>query len=189
MPTKEELGRRLRGARFEKNLTLKQVATRCGMSATHISEVERGRTSPTIGALQRIAAALGEKPSYFVREEIVQPVVFTPVSQRCEYFVSERDRSPMLVEMVSKGIPGGFLQILRKSYNAGDRFDAPPRVGEMVVICQRGSLRIGVGGTSSTLREGDTLQMRIDDGFTAEVVGDEEAEGLWVMAAPSVLPT
>ncbi len=59
----------------------------------------------------------------------------------------------------------------------------------MVVICLRGSLRIDVSDTSSVLREGDALQMRIDDGFTVEVVGDEEAEGLWVMAAPSVLPT
>jgi transcriptional regulator with XRE-family HTH domain len=189
MPTKEELGKRLRVARFERNLTLKQVATRCGMSATHISEVERGKTSPTIGALQRIAAALGEKPSYFVREDVLEPVTFSPVSAQFEYFVSTRDRSPVVVQMVARGIPGGCMQIMRRSSPPGDRSDSPERVGEMVVICLRGSLKISVSDTSSVLREGDALQMRIDCGFTVEVVGDEEAEGLWVMASPSVLPT
>ena len=41
MPSKKELGRRLRLARFRRGFTLKDVARRCGMSATHISEVER----------------------------------------------------------------------------------------------------------------------------------------------------
>jgi transcriptional regulator with XRE-family HTH domain len=189
MPTKEELGRRLRAARFERNLTLKQVANRCGMSATHISEVERGKTSPTIGALQRISAALGEKPAFFVREDVLEPVAFTPVTAQCEYFVSTRERSPVIVQMVARGIPGGCMQIMRRLSRPGDRSDAPERVGEMVVLCLRGSLKLDVGGTSTVLREGDALQMRIDDGFAVEVVGDEEAEGLWVMAAPSILPT
>jgi transcriptional regulator with XRE-family HTH domain len=189
MPTKEELGRRLRVARFERNLTLKQVATRCGMSATHISEVERGKTSPTIGALQRIAAALGEKPSYFVREDVLEPVTFTPADAQHEYFVSTREKAPVVVQMVARGIPGGCMQIMRKSSPPGDRSDARERVGEMVVICLRGSLKIEVSDTSSVLREGDALQMRIDHGFSVEVVGDEEAEALWVMVAPSVLPT
>jgi len=50
MPTKEEVGQRVRLARFRRDMTLKEVANRSGMSATHISEIERGKTSPTIGA-------------------------------------------------------------------------------------------------------------------------------------------
>ncbi|MCK4915882.1 MAG: helix-turn-helix transcriptional regulator, partial [Candidatus Eisenbacteria sp.] len=46
MPTKEEVGQRVRLARFRRDLTLKEVAIRSGMSATHISEIERGKTSP-----------------------------------------------------------------------------------------------------------------------------------------------
>lgn len=188
MPTKEELGKRLRVARFERNLTLKQVATRCGMSATHISEVERGKTSPTIGALQRIAGALGEKPSYFVREDVLEPVTFTPVSKRCEYFHATADGVPVSVEIVSKGIPGGCMQVLHRSGSPRDKGESPRRVGEMVVLCARGSIKITIGNESWTLREGDTIQMRTNDGFTAEVVGEEEAEAFWVLAAPVLYP-
>ena len=51
------LGRRIRRIRQEKSLTLKQIEAKVGVSATHISEIERGKTSPTIGALEKIAAA------------------------------------------------------------------------------------------------------------------------------------
>ena len=48
-----ELGRRVRALRLQRGMTLKQVESLCGLSATHLSEVERGRTSPTLGALTR----------------------------------------------------------------------------------------------------------------------------------------
>ena len=41
-----------------KGLTLKEIEAKVGVSATHVSEVERGKTSPTVGALSKIAAAL-----------------------------------------------------------------------------------------------------------------------------------
>jgi len=188
MPTKEELGRRLRVARFERNLTLKQVANRCGMSATHISEVERGKTSPTIGALQRISAALGENPSYFVREDTLEPVTFTPAAKRCDYFIKSADGSPIPVVIVSKGIPSGYVHVRHKSGTPGQRIEVPGNIGEMVLLLTRGSLRVAVGDDSWVLREGDAIQMRTDPGFSVEVLGEEEAEGLWVLASPA-LPT
>lgn len=63
------LGRRLRDARASLELTLKDVEASSGLSATHISEIERCRTSPTIGALVRIAAALGKEPAFFLDAE------------------------------------------------------------------------------------------------------------------------
>jgi len=188
MPTKEELGRRLRMARFERNLTLKQVANRCGMSATHISEVERGKTSPTIGALQRIAAALGEKPSFFVREDKLEPVRLTTATQRCEFFTAGTSGTPLSVEVVSRGIPSGYVQILHKRGAVGQRHEVAPRVGEIVLVCLHGMLRITLDDESWVLREGDTIQLRLDGGFSAEAIGDEEPEGLWIMAAPALLP-
>ena len=65
----EELGRRIRKLRLERRMTLKQVEHSCGLSATHLSEIERGRTSPTIGALVRIARALEKDASFFIESE------------------------------------------------------------------------------------------------------------------------
>lgn len=184
MPTKEELGRRLRIARFERNLTLKEVAARCGMSATHISEVERGKTSPTIGALQRIAAALGEKPSHFVQEDTLPGVLLTRLEDRCPHYAADHAGSPMQIQVLSPGIPGGCMQVFRRTAEPGDVSRAAPMTGEIVTSCLSGMVRITVGGESHVLREGDTLQARLDEGYTSENIGDEDANMIAVIAAP-----
>jgi len=62
-------------------------------------------------------------------------------------------------------------------------------MGEMVLLCVHGMLKVTIGEESWVLREGDTVQARLDDGWTVEAIGDEEAEGLWVLASPALLPT
>jgi transcriptional regulator with XRE-family HTH domain len=71
MPTKQQLGERIKRFRLERNLTLKDVEVKAKVSATHVSEIERGMTSPTVGALTKIARALGTEPSYFLQNDPV----------------------------------------------------------------------------------------------------------------------
>lgn len=188
MPTKQELGRRLRIARFERNLTLKEVATRCGMSATHISEVERGKTSPTIGALQRIAAALGERPAYFVREEDMPEVRMTKAGERGDLFLTDSQGKPMAVEVIAKGLPRGYLQLFTKRSQPGEASAGRSLIAEAVFIVMHGTTRISVGDESHVLREGDTLQARLDDGYSSENIGEEENDVMLVLASPKALP-
>ena len=76
MISKEEIGRRIKKIREENHFTLKNVEAKAGISATHISEIERGKTSPTIGALIRIADALGKDPAYFIEKDELSDVSF-----------------------------------------------------------------------------------------------------------------
>ena len=82
MITKEEIGRRIKKVREEQHLTLKNVEAKAAISATHISEIERGKTSPTIGALIRIADALGKDPAYFIEEEELSDTSFVALEDR-----------------------------------------------------------------------------------------------------------
>jgi len=189
MPTKAELGQRLRVARFERNLTLKEVAARCGMSATHISEVERGKTSPTIGALQRISAALGERTSYFVQENDLPRVRLTRANNTCMYYGTDSKGTPLQFEVLSGGIPGGYTQVVRDLSEPGSVLDLPSRIGEAVVLCLAGMVRITVRGESYVLREGDTIQLRMDDGCIFENIGDEESKTIHILTAPTLVRT
>src|SRR5215470_17697033 len=70
-PTPEELGRRIKLMRVSCGLTLKDLEERGGISATHVSEIERGKASPTVGALARIARALGLRPAALVEPRML----------------------------------------------------------------------------------------------------------------------
>ncbi len=52
------IGQRIREIRRERELTLKQLADKSGLTLTYLSDVERNQTRPSLKALLRIAGAL-----------------------------------------------------------------------------------------------------------------------------------
>jgi transcriptional regulator with XRE-family HTH domain len=54
-----DLATQLRQLRRARNLTLREVATRAGVTESFLSQVERGVASPSVASLQRIARGLG----------------------------------------------------------------------------------------------------------------------------------
>lgn len=51
------LGKKLRSTRRGKDQTLKHLAALTGFTEAYLSQVENGRTSPTLASLKRIATA------------------------------------------------------------------------------------------------------------------------------------
>jgi transcriptional regulator with XRE-family HTH domain len=182
MPTKEEVGERLRLARFRQNMTLKEVATKSGMSATHISEIERGKTSPTIGALQRIAGALGERTAHFVEERALSPACLVRRDERVRQFACDAEGRTVDFERLTGNCPWGTTHITRMVAKPGERYGRPPANAESVLVCVSGMHRITVGDEAYVIRDGDTIQLRIDKGFLAENIGDENGEVITISA-------
>lgn len=66
MPENElSIGSRLRGLRKERELSQRGLAELAALSPNAISLIERDEISPSVATLQRLAAALGVKMSYF----------------------------------------------------------------------------------------------------------------------------
>jgi transcriptional regulator with XRE-family HTH domain len=176
MPTKEEVGRRVKLARFRRDMTLKEVAAKSGMSATHISEIERGRTSPTIGALQRIAKALGERTAHFVEESALCPPSLIRKNQRSTVFLSDPEGRAISAERLTGTCPWATLQILRRITNPGEAYNRRPTLGETVLICMDGMFRVTIAGEVFVLREGDSIQFTLEQGYLVEDIGEEKGD-------------
>lgn len=172
MISKVELGRRVREARLQRGMTLKQLDHLSGFSATHISEIERGKTSPTIGALLRVAAALGKEPSYFIEEELLPEIAVTARDQR-EAIPAEFGEGDIL----TPGIPGGRMHAYTFRLQPGAPPVRLPRIdGEEGGLVVAGSVRVVVDGTTYDLTEGDAIHHGSEDERTLSAVGEEPAE-------------
>lgn len=174
MITKEQLGTRIRAVRKERGLTLKELERISGFSATHISEIERGKTSPTIGALVRIAQALGRDPSYFLEEEQLKEIAVVRSG--------ERQPLPEVVakvkgEYLTPGIPGGRLNAYMISLEPGDDRDIlyTPHAGEEGVFVVQGTVDVRVGERVFSLGPGDTVHYPSDRTHGFRNVGKEIA--------------
>ena len=172
MISKTELGRRLREARSLKGMTLKQLDKSSGFSATHISEIERGKTSPTIGALIRIANALGKEPSYFIEEDLLPEIAVTAREKRAKITIDNVDG-----ELLTPGIPGGRLYAFTFHLVPGQGvLNLPPQDGEEGGYVLKGSVEFLTAGTTYTLGEGDAIHHSTDSLRQVRAVGDAPAE-------------
>jgi len=168
----EELGRRIRNLRAERHLTLKQVEESSGLSATHISEIERGHTSPTIGALTRIARALGRAASYFVEEQDLPDVAHLPRAG-LEGFTGPCGTR---VEPLTPGVPGSRLFAYRLTLepDAAGPFLLAAREtpGEALYFVRRGRVEAAFGCVRLTLEPGDAAQSRFSCDHALRAAGD-----------------
>lgn len=177
----EELGRRIRKLRVERRMTLKQVETACGLSATHLSEIERGRTSPTIGALIRIARSLGKRPSFFIEREELPDVARVPAG-------SGRTWSPaagVTAQSLSPGIPGSELFAYRVSFQAGApaewKLPASGAPGDALYLVVGGTIQVRLGDHTVELSAGDALQGSAHVPHRVKSASSEPAEVLAVL--------
>ncbi len=175
----DALGRRIRGLRVALHLTLKQVEELSGLSATHLSEIERGRTSPTVGALIRIAGALGRDTSYFIEPEELPEVGLLPRAGR-EPLVAGR---AVRIEALTRGIPGSVLSAyhiaLGPAPGGAVQVPADGGHGEALYLVRRGRVEADFGGTRCELDAHDGAHARLAG---AHVLRAPAAEGAEVIA-------
>ena len=157
-----ELGRRIRKLRLDRRMTLKQVEIASGLSATHLSEIERGRTSPTIGALVRIARALEKDASYFIEHEERTEVAHQAFA---DGRVLELGKG-VSAETLTPGIPGSRIFAYRLkldgSKGAEIAIESQEIPGEAIYMVNRGTLATRVGDAEVTLKSGDAIQATLN---------------------------
>jgi len=187
MLDKAELGRRVKLERLAKGMTLKQVADGSGMSPTHISEIERGRTSPTVGALLRISRALGKPATYFVEEERLPSVSVVRKHERAHHVVTENGSGIAGVDFLTTGIPAGRLRVLEISDLERGAVETEPHEGEEIIVVTEGHVRVVVGDDSFDLEEGDCIQFRASLRHRFERIDERPVKLLWVTASEGLL--
>jgi transcriptional regulator with XRE-family HTH domain len=153
-----DLGRRIKMLRVSRGLTLKDLEERGGISATHVSEIERGKASPTVGALGRIAVALSLPPAMLVEPAVLPTVTTLRADERESRVVTWGTASFRPVtdpvqdaEIASHlvSLPIGREPALTHAHE-----------GEEWVMVLSGVAELRVGGESYVLREGDSLHFR-----------------------------
>jgi transcriptional regulator with XRE-family HTH domain len=175
--TAEELGQRIRELRVERRLTLKQVEKASGLSAAHLSEIERGQASPTIGALERIARALGKDPPYFVERHKRPEVSHQPKESGHRLTPS----AGLTAETLTSGTPGGSLFAYRLHFSdpaAELAIDPPPIRADGLYFVRRGVLDLDLGGGPMRLTPGDAVQATLSRPHRLRAASQEPAEVL-----------
>jgi len=172
------VGDRIKKMRIERNLTLKDIEARAGVSATHVSEVERGRASPTVGALVKIAAALAVEPAHLVEEDGNTDHALVRRSQRRRV---RFDQPAVWVESLAGELPGSDLSFLLVEWDdqSGDAPLSLSASGEEFALVLTGALEFTVDGQRHLLKEGDSIHYAASLPHSVRRAGDAPTRSLW----------
>jgi transcriptional regulator with XRE-family HTH domain len=182
---RETLGRRIRVLRHRQKLTLSDVALAAGVSVSLLSQVERGKTDPSLDTLRDIADALGTAPFRLLagggaRSRLVR------VDQRPRLALPSSD---IEFELLSHSLEGTFEVLLwtiaADGSNPSTVRDARGHVGEEAVLILSGHARFELGDEVFELAPGDfiTYDARVQHRMTS--LASEPVSGLSVISPPS----
>ncbi len=149
------VGARLREMREARKVSMRGLATQSGLSANALSMIERGRTSPSVSTLYKLADALGVPITEF----------FGPPSIKSDIILikaDERTRIP-ITRGVWEGLGGEkfsgrvepFILTLESGATSGQ--SAMAHTGCEFVFCLRGQLEYLVEKQLIELTAGDSL--------------------------------
>lgn len=201
-----QLGKKIREARKARGLTLQDVASEVQLTASHISQIERGVTNPSVSALLGIAGVLGLPMEYFFSEGLTIPGAVArigrsqpldPASFPLREVVSPPESSPVVLadsRDVVRIVGGIEWQKLTKDHEAGVEFielhyDVGASSGDLAYthrgreygIVLQGRLLIELGFNKYVLDKGASISFDCSVPHRLANIGDEEIIGIWMV--------
>lgn len=196
-PDYPEMGERLREARRARNLSLRTLAERLGVSPSLISQIETGRANPSVSTLYAIAAELDVSLDELLFNdrrpaEAAAPVRMDPASsgtmtptppvQRA----ADRHRIRLASgvnwqRLTTRSEPG--VEFLHVTYEVGgassppDAFQRHP--GHEWGYVLSGRLQVRIGFEEYVLEPGDAISINSSIPHRLATIGDEPVEAVW----------
>src|SRR6201986_3159877 len=161
----ESLGARIRALREAMDLSLRDLALRCGVSAPMLSQVERGETSPTLQVATRTAHGLELRLSQLLRLDEGGAVTVVRAAERRTGPIAASGHA---YEILTPPLPGQRAELSRHTLapravtgGSGDPPMHEPGSRETALV-QAGTVVLHCDGPRHELAEGDCVTFDAD---------------------------
>ena len=172
------VGTRVRAAREERGLTTRALASLAGLSQSLLSDVENGRTLPSVSSLYAIAEALGTGPA----ELLPQDDDSARLTQHGVPLPAEGPGEAVSTRMLF-GAPGRRIEAYLSSYPQGQTDPVPfQHSGEDIIVVVEGRMTLTVGDSAQELRAGDAAWLDASAPHSIEPLGPDGVRTIVISA-------
>jgi transcriptional regulator with XRE-family HTH domain len=150
-----DVSSRLRELRESRGISMRTLATRSGLSANALSMIERGKTSPSVSTLYKLASALGVPiTAFFGAESEKKQIVFLKSDERTRLSFTRGVFEALGGEQFA-GLVAPFMLTMDSGASSGPNDIV--HSGHEFVFCLRGHLEYMVEKQTFRLEPGDSL--------------------------------
>ncbi|MGO4915534.1 helix-turn-helix domain-containing protein [Pseudogemmobacter sp. W21_MBD1_M6] len=176
-----QIGRRLRERRKVRDMSLKDVASKAGISVSLLSQVERGLSMPSVRSLGAICAALEMPVSWLFDRHDENPGRI--VVRRHQRRTLDLGAKGMIKELMTPDSCSGIQMmrlVIRPGGSTGDTPYNHPSGSKCGTVLS-GTLALEVNGTLHEIGPGDAFAFDAQEQIRFWAVGQVETEVLWVV--------
>lgn len=173
----EDIGRRVWVLRQRRGWTLEELSSRCGLSVSFLSQVERGISSLSIVSLYAICGALGI-PVPEILTDSKKPSTVTKAGNEPTIHIPN---SSVSYRWLSGGFPGRVIEVLVGEFPPNYRHPLTPHGGEEFGYVLEGHLVLKIGANEYALGPGDSYHFVATIPHGYETFSQEGAKVLWAI--------
>ncbi|AZC14520.1 MULTISPECIES: cupin domain-containing protein [unclassified Microbacterium] len=184
----DNLGARIRAARVSRGLSLRSVAQSLGVSASLVSQVEIGKTQPSVSTLYAIASHLGVSLDELVGGAVTTAPADAPAEETASAIQRGADNPAIEMENGVRwerlaGRPGGPADALLVTYQPGASSSIEGKLmrhaGVEYAYLLEGALTLQLEFDTHVLHAGDSLHFDSTRPHLFSNRGEEPARGVW----------
>ena len=173
-----DLGNRIKERRMLLNLTQEELADRCELTKSYISQLENNKTSPSLETLTNILEVLGTDLSTFFKEEKKSPVVFTKEDHYvCEY------NGYTITWLVPNSQIQAMEPILISLDEKQKTVEDMPHDGEEFGYVVEGEIFVIYGDMKKRVKQGESFYYKTDKMHYIESI--KKSKVIWVSCPPN----
>lgn len=153
-----DIGIKIKDIRIKKGILIKDLAKKCGISSSMLSQIEKGNANPSLNTIKSIAKEL-EVPifQFFIEdEENIKKI----------NILKERDRKIIYTREVTYELlsPEGtsnieFIRMILNEKDLESSIEPMPHKGEEVAFLLSGKAEITIFNQSAVMYEGDSIHI------------------------------
>lgn len=180
------IGATIKRFREEKGTTLREMAKDVGVSPSFLSQVEQGKSSPSLATLKSIADALETTVGDIIGDGGARPGdrVVTTEAQRKAF-----KQAGQGVQMYLLSDPNPYKQmqplLMKLGDSAASGESSYSHYGQEFVLVLKGSLEMTLGDKNYKLKKGDSIYFNSSTPHSFKNLFKGETEALWVVTPPS----
>lgn len=177
------VGLRIKNIRIEKNLLLKEVADRCGVSSSLLSQIEKGTANPSLNTIKSIAQALEVPIFNFFIETEGENYNVNILKKEDRKIITTKD---IIYELISPENTKALecMKMIFPKKGAQTSVEPMAHKGEEVAVVIKGRVELYIGGNSVILGEGDSVQIPPITPHKWININDEESVVLFSVTPP-----
>lgn len=152
------VGNTIKNIRTSKGILLKEVAEKCGISSSMLSQIEKGTANPSLNTIREIAHVL-EVPifKFFMAPEKEEDKIAILKKEKRKIIESENLRYELLSPEVKTDIE--CMKMILKKDNSETSIKPKAHKGEEIAVLLKGKVRITIENQSAILEEGDSVHI------------------------------